>query len=216
VKSKFGLVCAAACALASVASSSTARAESAPREHAQPAPRETAKPRSGDALRIGVLGGVGFPRPLAVEGVLVFDRLVLLGAEYSALPATTFSGVQTSIWAVAADARVFPFRNGFFLGVRGGEQHLDESAHVTVTNVGAFSASNAADTTFVNPRMGFLWSWGPLALGIDAGVQIPLSASTSSNLPAGVTPPATVTDLTRMLSQQVIPTIDLLRIGLVL
>jgi hypothetical protein len=208
VKSKSGLVCAAAaCVLVAGTCSSIARAQSAT--------KESEKPRSEDALRVGVLGGVGFPRPLAVEGIVVIDRLVLLGAEYSALPATTIAGVQTSLWAVAADARVFPFRNGFFVGMRAGQQHLDESATITVTNVGSFSGSTSADTTFINPRMGFLWNWGVLALGIDAGVQIPLSASTSSNLPAGVSAPAAVTAVTQ-LSQQTLPTIDLLRIGLVL
>jgi hypothetical protein len=209
VKSKFRLICAtAACVLAAVTSSSIARAQSAP--------KEGEKSPSGDALRVGVLGGVGFPRPLAVEGVLVIDRLVLLGAEYSALPAMTLGGVQTSLWAVAGDARVFPFRNAFFVGLRAGQQHLDESATVTVTNVGSFSGSMSADTTFINPRVGFLWNWSALAIGIDAGIQVPLSASTTSNLPAGVSAPPAVTDWTRTLSQQTLPTIDLLRIGLVL
>ncbi|HEX8793561.1 MAG TPA: hypothetical protein VF765_21610 [Polyangiaceae bacterium] len=146
----------------------------------------------------------------------MIDRLVLLGVEYSAMPTMTFAGVQTSLWAVAGDARVFPFRNSFFVGVRAGQQHLDESATVTVTNVGSFSGSMSADTTFINPRMGFFWNWSALALGIDAGVQFPLSASTASNLPAGISAPPAVTDWTHTLSQQVLPTIDLLRIGLVL
>jgi hypothetical protein len=211
VQSKSGLVCAAAaCVLAAAAYSSTARAQSAPK----PKEKKTEKPRSGDGLHVGALGGVGFPHPLAVEGVVVFDRLVLLGAEYSALPTTTFEGVQTSLWAVAADARLFPFRNGFFVGVRGGQQHLEQSATITVTNVGTFSGSIGADTTFINPRMGFLFNLSVVALGIDAGVQIPLSASTASNLPPGISAPPAVTAVTQ-LSQQTLPTIDLLRIGLV-
>jgi hypothetical protein len=209
VKSKSGLVCAVAtCVLVAVtSSSSTARAQSAP--------KEAEKPHSGDGVHAGVLGGVGFPRPLAVEGVVVIDRLVLLGGEYSALPTTTIEGVQTGLWALAADARVFPFRNGFFVGLRVGRQHLDQSATVTITNVGTFSGSITADTTFLNPRLGFLWHWSALALGMDAGVQIPLSASTASNLPPGVSAPAAVTAVMQALSQQTLPTIDLLRIGLV-
>jgi hypothetical protein len=167
-------------------------------------------------VRAGVLGGVGFPRPLAVEGVLELGRLFMLGGEYSALPTTTISGAQTSMWAIAGDARVFPMRNGFFIGLRVGRQHLDESASITVTGVGAFSATNSADTTFINPRLGFLWSFGPVALGMDAGVQIPLSTSTSNTLPPGVTLPSSVTDVTHALSSQLIPTIDLLRLGVVL
>ena len=209
MKSKSGLVCSVvACILvAATSSSSTARAQSAP--------KEAEKPRSGDGVRVGVLGGVGFPRPLAVEGVVVIDRLILLGGEYSALPATTIEGVQTSLWAIAADARVFPFRGAFFVGVRAGQQHLDQSATVTVTGVGTFSGSQSADTTFINPRIGFLWRWSVLAVGMDAGVQIPVSASTASNLPPGVSAPPAVTAVMQTLGQQTLPTIDLLRIGLV-
>lgn len=209
MKSKSALVWAAAtCVVVAVTYSSNARAQSAPKEGEK-------HPQSGDALRVGAVGGVGFPHPLAVEGVVLIDRLVLVGAEYSALPATTFSGVQTSLWAVAGDARVFPFRNGFFVGLRAGQQHLDQSASITVTNVGSFSGSISADTTFINPRMGFFWTWSALALGIDAGVQFPISTSTESRLPPGVSPPPATSALTQ-LSQQTLPTIDLLRIGLVL
>lgn len=204
-----GVICASAmCILAAVTFCSTARAQSAP--------KESEKTGSPDALRVGIVGGVGFPHPLAVEGVLVIDRLLLLGAEYGTLPSTTFSGVQTSLWSVAGDARVFPFRNSFFVGVRAGQQHLGESATVTVNGVGTFSGSMSADTTFINPRMGFFWSWSALALGIDAGIQFPLSASIASNLPPGVPAPPAATAVAQTLGQQVLPTIDLLRIGLVL
>ena len=178
MKSMYGLVCAAACALAPVVWSSPA--------HAQSAPKESEKSHEDRGVRLGVLGGVGFPRPLAVEGVLELDRLFMIGGEYSALPTSNIAGAQTSMWALAADARVFPMRNGFFIGLRVGRQHLEESATITVTGVGTYSGSNTADTTFVNPRLGFLWSLGPVALGIDAGVQIPLSSSSSSTVPAGV------------------------------
>jgi hypothetical protein len=208
VKSKYGLVCAAACVLAAAATSSTARAESAP--------KESEKDHAERGIRLGVLGGVGFPRPLAVEGVFELDRILMIGGEYSALPQTTISGAQTSLWALAADARIFPARNGFFLGVRVGRQHLEESASITVTGVGTFSGSNTADTTFINPRMGFLWSLGPVALGIDAGVQIPLSTSASSTVPAGVTQPQSVTDVNHALTGALLPTVDLLRLGVVL
>ena len=50
---------------------------------------------------------------------------------------------------------------------------------VTITDVGTFSGSESADTTFINPRIGFLWRGSVLAVGMDAGVQIPLSASTA-------------------------------------
>ena len=55
-----------------------------------------------------------------------------------------------------------------------------------------------------------------LAIGIDAGVQIPLLTTSSSTLPAGVSAPSGVTDITRLLGQGVLPTVDLLRIGVVM
>ena len=204
---------AAACALVTLVVASAAHADTTP---PAPAAHEKGADHGTGPVGFGVLGGVGFPRPLAVEGVVTVDRLVLFGVEYSALPSTTISGVQTSLWALAGDARIFPFRNGFFVGLRAGKQHLGELASVSVGGVGSFSASQSADTIFVNPRMGFLWTWHALALGIDAGVQVPVSSSSSSTLPPGVSPPSGVVDLTHTLGQGVLPTVDLLRVGVVL
>lgn len=205
------LLCAAVCALVSLVHSSASVAATAP---ATPAEREAQRGQS--SINVGVLGGVGFPRPLAVEGVLELDRLVLLGIEYSTLPTTTFDGVQANLWALAGDVRLFPFRGGFFVGIRAGRQHLGEFASATITGLGSLSASLGTDTNFINPRLGFLWTWHALAFGIDAGVQIPLSTSTSTTLPPGITPPGTIVDLNRVLTQDVLPTVDLLRIGVVM
>jgi hypothetical protein len=220
VKSK-SLLGAIASVLVSLVISTTALAQDpapadspAAKEEA-PAPKDTDASHHDGSVHVGVLGGIGFPRPLAIEGVLTFDHLILLGAEYSALPTTNFSGVDTSMWALAADARVFPFRNGFFIGLRAGKQHLGETATLSVSGMST-SASNTADTTFLNPRLGFLWNWHALALGIDAGVQIPVLTTTASTLPSGVSPPSGAADLTHTLSQSVIPTVDLLRIGVVM
>jgi hypothetical protein len=214
------LLGALACALCLLAASTNALAQSAPpsslAQAASPPPKETDTSHRDSSVHVGVLGGVGFPRPLAVEGVLQFDKLILLGAEYSALPATNFSGVDVSMWALAADARVFPMHNGFFIGLRAGKQHLGETATLSVSSVGSYSATSSADTTFLNPRLGFLWNWHALAFGIDAGVQIPVLTTTSSNLPAGVSAPSGAADLSRTLSQSVIPTVDLLRFGVVM
>jgi hypothetical protein len=223
VKSK-SLLGAAACALASLAlSSTTAFAQTAapaetppPTKEDAPVPKEDTDASHHDgSVHVGVLGGIGFPRPLAIEGVLTFDHLILLGAEYSALPTTNFSGVDTSMWALAADIRVFPMRNGFFIGLRAGKQHLAETATLTVSST-AVSASNTADTTFLNPRIGFLWNWRAFVIGIDAGVQIPVLTTTASTLPAGVSPPSGAADLSHTFSQSVLPTVDLLRIGVVM
>jgi hypothetical protein len=78
-----------------------------------------------------------------------------------------------------------------------------------------------ADTWFINPRIGFLStsSWG-LTVGIDAGVQIPLSATFASTIPTNL--PVTIPIATdanntaHYLGKSLIPTVDLLRIGLLL
>jgi hypothetical protein len=212
MKTTYGIVSAAACALASVAWTHPAHAQGIPRESAP----EIRQPREGAGVHVGALGSLGFPRPLSIEGVLEIDRLVLVGAEYGVLPTTTIAGVQSNLWSIAADVRVFPFRGAFFVGVRAGRQHLDESASVTISGIGSVGASIAADTTFVNPRIGFLWSFHAFKLGIDAGAQIPISSSTSSTVPAGIPLPSAVSDVNRVLSGQVIPTLDLLQIGVVM
>ena len=208
MKSKYGLVAAAVCALVAASFSRPA--------HAQSAPKESEKTDESRGIHVGALAGVGFPRPLAVEGLVDVDHFLLLGAEYSALPQINVAGGQTSMWAVAGDVRLFPARKGFFIGLRVGRQHLDESATITVTGVGSASGVMSADTTFLNPRLGFLWNIGPLALGLDAGVQIPIGVSTSESLPAGITAPQAALDVRHTLAEQALPTVDLLRLGLVL
>jgi hypothetical protein len=167
-------------------------------------------------VRVGALGSLGFPRPLAIEGLVKIERRLVLGVEYSFLPPMTFSDVRATLWALAGDARFFPFGGGpFFLGARAGRQHLGLSTTVQVPSYGAASGSAEVDTWFVNPRLGLLWTWKPgLTLGIDAGVQIPLSSSQSSTLPPGVSPPAGVASAADTLGRGVLPTIDLLEAGI--
>jgi hypothetical protein len=220
---------AAACAFATLAVPAVSRADEAPPPPPPGGPIATSSPsapalpnenpsgRGGRSLNVGVLAGAGFPRPLAVEGVIEIDHVLLLGLEYSTLPTITIdSGIHANIWAVQGDARVFPFKGAFFVGVRAGRQHLGEYASATVSGLGTLSAQQTVDTTFINPRIGFLWNWHAFALGVDAGVQIPLSSTLTNNLPPGVTPPSTVTDLTHAFGQSVLPTVDLLRIGVVM
>jgi hypothetical protein len=179
-------------------------------------PNEKSSSTGSGSVDVGVLGGVGFPRPLAVEGLLKLDKVFAIGVEYSALPTITVSGVQASMWAIAGDARVFPFKNGFFFGMSAGRQHLGEYATASVSHVGNVSATQSVDTTFLNPRIGFLWNWGAFALGMDAGVQIPVSSTVTSTIPPSVTPPPEVQSLTHAFGQGVLPTVDLLRIGLLM
>lgn len=201
-----------------LSSTSFAHTETEP----EPSPdRRAAEPieRSGDdrePFRIGAVAGVGFPRPLAVEGLVKIDDVVALGLEYSLLPKTTIGGVETRFWALAADARVFPFRNGFFIGVRGGRQVLSATATANLGALGTYSESGSAETWFVNPRIGFLWTWrSGFTVGFDAGVQIPINPSLSTTLPAGLPGQvdSTVASIANTFGNETTPTIDLLRVG---
>jgi hypothetical protein len=171
-----------------------------------------------DTVDIGVLGGIGFPRPLAIEPVLRLRKTVLLGAEYGFLPKTTISSVDVRMWSAAADVRLFPFEGAFFIGLRGGYQYLSGETTLSAANVGSYTESVEVDTWFVNPRIGFLWVWKPFALGIDAGVQIPISTTVSrASLLAAASPStdAQITNVTNTLGRTWLPTIDLLRVGVV-
>jgi hypothetical protein len=170
-----------------------------------------------DHFRIGVLGGVGFPRPLAIEGMVKIEGILGLGVEYSAMPSLSIADVDTSFYAIAATARLFPFKNGFFLGLRAGRQHLGGEGTVTVAPYGTYRESVTVDSTFLNPRIGFLWTWDPgITLGIDAGVQVPVGATVSSSLPGGTQANEEVMKVANTLGNSTLPTIDLLKVGFLL
>jgi hypothetical protein len=218
--------CRAAFALES--NDSGARYERIEQEPTAPGPSEPKRDDSGsekdkagnrrvDHVRVGVLGSVAFPRPLAIEGMVKVERMIGVGIEYSALPQLSIDGVNTHFWALAADARLFPFHDAFFVGLRAGRQHLGGDATVTVAGVGSLNEAVSVDTTFINPRIGFLWTWDPgVTLGLNLGIQIPLSATSSSSLPPGIAVSNDVTRVTNSLGRYTLPTVDLLQIGVLL
>jgi len=224
------LLCAIASALVSFSARASAaepppppyaaRASAAPTDYADPIPEDAGDEQRPERFRIGVLGGIGFPRPLAVEALVKIDRLIGLGIEYSVLPELTISGVRTSFSALAADARVFPLRSGFFLGIRAGYQHLGGETTVEVRDFGTFPVAAQVDTFFINPRIGFLWTWEPgITVGLDAGLQFALSSDVSRDIPAfaeGSAPDRELMRIARNLGQATLPTLDLLRVGFLL
>ncbi len=173
-------------------------------------------PQGVTPLRVGVIGGLGFPRPLAVEAIAEISEVVALGVEYGALPSVTVSGVDATLWSLAGDVRVFPFHGSpFFLGLRAGRQHVSATTTVSLMSFGSATEVLDLDSWFLNPRVGFLWTMqGGFTLGVEAGVQIPLSPSVSSTLPLSLYPSAQRT--ADALGSSVIPTVDLVRIGLLL
>jgi hypothetical protein len=169
---------------------------------------------SNDRTRFGLMGGIGFPRPVAISSFLQFDRSWSAGAELSVLPTTKIADVNLDFWAASAGARLHPWHGAFYVGLRGGYQHLSASGYLTQNGVTAL-AQGGIDTGFVNPELGFLWTFeSGLALGFGAGVQIPLysNVTSTSNLPVS----ADVLAAVGKLGTSTVPTVDLLRVGFVL
>jgi hypothetical protein len=167
-----------------------------------------------EEVRIGALGGVGFPRPVGVEAMLKIGRYFAVGAEYGTLPTMTVSGVNVHLHAFAADARVFPLGGPFFLGARLGRQHASTDATITYLSR-SYSGSATTDTTFVNPRLGFLWTFDSgFSVGMDAGLQIPISHTSSTTAPSGFALPSGATATTDYLGTRILPTITLLQLGM--
>lgn len=172
------------------------------------------KPREREEVRIGALGGVGFPRPVGVEAMLKIGRSFAIGAEYGTLPTMTVSGVNVHLHAYAADARVFPFGGPFFFGARLGRQHASTDATISYLSR-SYSGSATTDTTFVNPRLGFLWTFDSgFTVGMDAGLQIPISHTSSTTAPSGFALPEGSTATTDYLGTRILPTITLLQLGM--
>ncbi len=197
----------ASCCLAAAASAAPLDKEGTP----EPSTASTTTP-----VRVGVLGGVGAPRALTVEGMFLVSERVLLGLEYGVLPTSTFGGVSVGVSAVSGDLRIFPFRGGpFFLGARLGRQILDASASVTVASYGTYSGSTHQESWFFGPRLGLLWVSRPgFTVGTSVGLQIPLSHKVDTTLPTGVPRDKVVPSAIDTLGGGgVIPTLDLLQVG---
>jgi hypothetical protein len=173
------------------------------------------EPANPPPLRVGVIGGVGFPRPLAIEALAEIHGYAALGIEYGALPTITVDGVSANLWSVSGDLRVFPLRGAFYLGLRFGRQHVGATTRVAMGPFGDATEVLGLDSWFLNPRAGFLWTLGGgLTFGLEVGVQFPLGPGVTSSLPLSLYPGAQRSIET--LGKSVLPTVDLLRVGLVL
>jgi hypothetical protein len=172
-----------------------------------------------ERVRIGALAGVGFPRPFAIEAFAKVHKVVGFGAEYSFLPKMNAFGAETRFKAVAVDFRVFPFKNGLFIGLRGGRQWLDVKTTVAATPLGSSNEAMEASTWFVNPRVGVLHTFeSGITVGIDVGVQVPIGASytrssSTSNVGTVNGAEGTLTMVANALGNKTTPTVDLLRVG---
>jgi hypothetical protein len=167
-----------------------------------------------DPFKIGAIAGVGFPRTLAVEGLVKLVDRVAIGAEYGVMPQVNLFGVDARLTSFAGDARLFPFGGPIFVGLRAGHQHLAADTQVTLVGQN-YAGSVAVNSWYVNPRIGLLWTaHSGLTIGTEAGIQIPFGVDVESHLPPEVDRSAVVS-VADAVGRQVIPTVDLLRIGYV-
>jgi hypothetical protein len=165
-------------------------------------------------VRIGVIAGAAFPRPLSVEAMIKIERTFSIGLEYSAMPQTKLGDAVFGWHAWAVDARLFPLQGAFFMGMRVARQHLDGSASVSAGSYGSYSGAIATDTWYVEPRLGFLWTFrSGITVGLDAGLEIPLSHTNTAALPAGVAVPTEVATIRDLFGASKLPTVTLLTVG---
>lgn len=170
---------------------------------------------SKEHFRMGVLGGVGFPRPMTIEGMMKLERAVALGVEWGTLPATRIAGIDLRYQSLAADVRIFPLQTSFYLGLRAGRQHVEGASTVAVGSFAPTTYTMTVDTVFVNPRIGFLYTGSSgLSVGIEAGVQFVTESRKSDNLPKGVAPPETLATVLDTMGTKTLPTVTLLQLGL--
>ena len=204
------------CAALALALSDVA-AHAAPSPPAPPAPVEASgeTPSPYPPLRAGAIAGMGFPRPFAIEAIAQLWMHLAVGLEYGIMPDVTVQDVRAGTWSLAGDARWLPWRGPLFFGVRAGVQHVEVAGTLPISGWGPVSETLGLDASFVNPRIGLLWVMrSGLVLGMEAGLQIPLSTSTTSTWSL-----AWVPSLQRQidaLERSVLPTVDLFRVGFVL
>ena len=154
---------------------------------------------SGLPIHVGATVGLSLPRPLDAQLYVRAFGFVSVGFSYSDFPAfvadpllsaaglkngqTTVRLDQFSAWE--ADVRVFPFAGNLFVGSGLGRQSFKASVTQSTT-LGNYDGSVAVSTTYVTPRIGYLWTVGPgVVLGVDGGVQLKLSSDAQVTLPPG-------------------------------
>jgi hypothetical protein len=187
------------------------------------------------------------PQLLNGEVVLKIKDTVGIGVAYGMIPTITFPGGDAKIQmhAIQGTLRWFPWSGSFYLGAGFGSQTLKatmtSSSTQTLNGVaipGSLETVANASTLFVAPQLGWLWTWGSgFTLGLNAGVQIPLSsppgASSTFNgvpvpescgaIPAAACDPAlaasatsnsdSIGSVTKIVAKIPLPYVDLLKIG---
>lgn len=138
-----------------------------------------------------VATAIGAPSPFRVGIEAKYEDLAALVADYGFLPSLSLGdyGVKYNSWRITG--RFHPFRGAFYVGVGFGHQSftgtLTRNESVAAIFTGPVTYQIDIDATLLVPQVGWQWEWeSGFFLGMELGVQIPLSptATASSNAPA--------------------------------
>lgn len=169
-------------------------------------------------FRVGATAGLGLPSPISGQLLGKYKNIVGLNAEYGFLPQLSLGSVQVSQHMADFSVHLYPFKGAFFVGLGLGFQNLTASSQVTQQGVTG-TAQASVDTVFISPRLGFLhrFDFG-LAIGMDVGVQLPVSGSTTFSGQSGgvqLPVPKDASDVTDTIRKTPVPILHLLQLGYV-
>jgi len=211
----FAVMLASVASLAFCAAARPASAEEVTVAKDETVQRDVTTGKKSEPVHVGAYAAAGFPSPLTLGAMISFEKTVSLGFEYGFLPASKLGSVDVTYRSFAGDLRFYPLQSPFFFGVRVGKQHIAGATTISAPPYGSATVTTDADTWYVNPRVGFLWATSiGLTIGMDAGLRIPTSHTSSNNLPSGIAMPSAVTNVTDVLARKTIPTVTLLQLGM--
>jgi len=134
--------------------------------------------------RLGPMVGVGFPGGASVGLTAKVHEIVVVGADFEAIPSLAIPGVSGAKLARVGGQgylRLYPFRGAFFVGVGMGYEQMKGSATKSVDAYDTTTTAVAAayvHTLYVAPHVGWLWTWDMgLAIGFDVGVELPIATT---------------------------------------
>ena len=96
------------------------------------------------------------------------------------IPPVTISVASVSLLSLDARARWHPFGGAFFFGIAAGYQSVSASGSETLNESGLMVPITVKDTLgniYATPHLGWLWLFGKLMIGLEAGMQMGFGAS---------------------------------------
>ncbi len=177
------------------------------------------------SFRLGPTVGAGAPDGARLGLFGKWRGLLGAGAAFSYLPDTPLPGTAATTRRASAEAfaRVFPFRNAFFLGVAGGYAQTKGTMsedRLAFRQMQKVDAHAYASVVYISPHAGFQWMLTQrLTLGFDVGVELPIVSDAPSfdaakyGLVVPIEGKGSVADAMRYTAKAPVPVIHLLEIG---